>query len=380
MDNQNRYLSAAQELFSYTQALRRDFHRNPELGFHEERTAGIVACELKELDFEVHTGIAKTGVVALIEGSKPGPVVMLRFDMDALPIAEETGADYASNYPGIMHACGHDGHTAVGLTVARLLAGMQHEFKGAVKLVFQPAEEGLGGAQGMIDEGVLLNPRPDFALGMHIWNEKPLGWMGITPGPVMAAGEIFKVELSGKGGHGAQPHLAVDPLIAAAHLITTLQTIVSREVSPLETAVVSVTMIHGGEAFNVIPPQANLEGTIRTFKTDVRQLVLERFRQIVGGIAETYRCKASIDLQSLTTAVNNDPIVTSRVIRIAEYMFPEASIDQDFRTMGSEDMSHFLDEIPGCFYFLGSANSASGLMPHITILLLISMNRFYQTR
>ncbi len=318
MDNPERFNSAARELFLYSQMFRRDFHRHPELGFREVRTAGIIAHELDEFGLEVYRGIADTGVIALIEGSAPGPVVMLRFDMDALPIIEQTGADYASATPGIMHACGHDGHTAVGLTVARLLSGMQGEIAGTVKMIFQPAEEGLGGADRMIQEGALENPKPDFALGLHIWNEKPVGWLGISPGPVMAASEIFKVEITGKGGHAALPHLAVDPLIAASQIVNSLQTIVSREVSPLDLAVVSVTMLHGGDAFNVIPEQATLQGTIRTFDPMIRQQVLERFVTVVRAVADSCRCKVSIEVQPLTSAVCNDSYVTNRVLKISE--------------------------------------------------------------
>ena len=199
------FLAEAQELFKYTQTMRRDFHRHPELGFQEVRTAGVVAGELNALGLEVTAGIAETGVVALIEGEHPGPVLLLRFDMDALPILEDSQAPYVSENHGVMHACGHDGHTAVGLTVARLLNNHRQEMAGTVKLVFQPAEEGLGGAARMISEGALQNPRPDYSLAMHVWNDRPVGWVGASPGPVMAAAEIFSVRLTGKGGHGAAP-------------------------------------------------------------------------------------------------------------------------------------------------------------------------------
>ena len=197
------FLSEANQLFETTRALRRDFHLHPELGFQEVRTAGIVGRELHELGLEVSSGIAETGVVALIEGGRPGPAALLRFDMDALPVQEETGAEYASQTPGVMHACGHDAHTAIGLTVARLLHAHRQELAGTVKLVFQPAEEGLGGAERMIAAGVLQDPRPAFSLALHVWNERPFGWVGVTAGPVMAAAEIFRLRLLGKGGHGS---------------------------------------------------------------------------------------------------------------------------------------------------------------------------------
>jgi amidohydrolase len=227
------FVSEAQSLFEYSQSLRRDFHAHPELGFQEVRTAGIVARELNTLGLEIQTGIAGTGVVALLKGAKSGPVILVRADMDALPIVEETGAIYASQNPGVMHACGHDGHTAILLTVARMLHAHRHEFAGTVKFMFQPAEEGLGGAEKMIEGGVLENPEVDVALGLHIWNERPVGWFGIANGPAMAGAEIFKIKVVGKGGHGAAPHLALDPVLVAAQIVTALQGIVARNVAPL---------------------------------------------------------------------------------------------------------------------------------------------------
>lgn len=364
-------LEQAQELFPYTQALRRDFHQNPELGFQEARTAGVVAETLTRLGLEVRRGVGQTGVVALLEGTKAlagverRPVVMLRFDMDALPIQEETGAEYASRIPGVMHACGHDGHVAIGLTVARLLVERRAELRGTVKFVFQPAEEGAGGAKAMVEAGVLENPRPDYALGLHLWNEKPVGWLGAMEGPLMAAAEKFNLRLRGRGGHGATPHLTIDPLVAAAHVITGLQSIVSRNVPPLKTAVLSVGAVHGGQAFNVIPQEVELQGTIRTFEPGVRDLVLVRFCQVVETVAAAYGCKAEIDLQSITPAVINDSEVTGLVQAVAESLFSQMTLDRHCPTMGSEDMAYFLQEVPGCFFFVGSANPARGLdAPH----------------
>jgi amidohydrolase len=354
-------LKEASDLFEYTQTLRRDFHRHPELGFKEVRTAGIVARELQSLGLEVSTGIAETGVVALVEGTKPGPTTLVRFDMDALPIQEQTGAEYASQTPGVMHACGHDGHTAIGLTVARLLNAHREELAGTVKLVFQPAEEGLGGAKRMIDEGVLENPRPNRTLALHVWNEKPFGWLGIVPGPVMAAAETFRVVLTGKGGHGAAPHQTIDPVLAAAHLVTALQSIVSRNVAPLDTAVVTVATLRGGEAFNVIPSEVELKGTIRTFLPQVRQRVVERFNQIVQGTAGTFGCQAQVELASLTPALVNDPQITARIQDLVKNLLPEAELSVTDRTMGSEDMAFMLEQVPGCFMFIGSANPDKGL-------------------
>jgi len=359
------FIQEAREHFAYTRDLRRDFHRNPELAFHEIRTAGVVARELKSLNLEVSTGIARTGVVALLEGAKPGPAVLLRFDMDALPIQEDTGAEYASQNPGVMHACGHDGHTAIGLTAARILQKYRQDLAGTLKFVFQPAEEGFYGAATMVAEGVMENPKIDLTLALHLWNNKPLGWLGITAGPVMAAADIFKVTLTGKGGHGAIPDLAVDPVLTSAQVITALQSIVSRNVSPLQTAVVSVTMVRGGDAFNIIPSEVALQGTIRTYEKQVRESVLSHFHQIVTQVAGAMGCQSEIEITPLSPAVINDPGITRHVERTATRIFPDNQIDSAFRTMGSEDMSEMMEKVPGCYFFIGSANPEKGFnTPH----------------
>jgi amidohydrolase len=361
------YLTEAQELFEYTQSLRRDFHMHPELGFHEVRTAGIVAKELNALDMEVTTGVAKTGVVAMLEGAKPGPVVLIRFDMDALPVSEQTGAGYASTNAGTMHACGHDGHTAIGLTVAKILHAHRDQLAGSVKFVFQPAEEGtcgeeIGGNQMMIREGVLENPKPDLALSLHLWNDKPLGWLGVAGGPVMAGAEHFKITVTGKGGHAAMPQQTVDPLLAASQIVTALQSIVSRNVGPLETAVVSVTMLHAGDAFNVIPQEVKLEGTIRTFELDVRETVLRRFDEIVHGVSKAMGCTVEIEMKRLTPALINADEFAQRVQESTRAILPDAELDTSgYLTMGAEDMAFMLEKVPGCYFFVGSANDKKNL-------------------
>ena len=355
------FIGEARELSPYTRELRRDFHRNPELGFQEVRTAGIVARDLMKLGLEVSTGVGKTGVVATLEGAQPGPVLLVRFDMDALPIQEETGAEYASQTPGVMHACGHDGHTAIGLTVARMLDAHKSELGGTVKFVFQPAEEGIGGAQAMVADGVLENPKPDRCLSLHLWNDKPLGWIGVTAGPAMSASDRFTVRIVGRGGHGASPYLTIDPVVAGAQVISALQNIVSRNVNPLESAVVTVTSMIGGEAFNVIPETVELRGTIRTFKPEIRKIVLERFDQIASGVANAMGCQAEVDLQPVTPAVVNDPKLAQQVYQVAKEVFPEADISTQERTMGSEDMSFMMEDIPGCYFFIGSADHERGL-------------------
>jgi amidohydrolase len=355
-------LSEAVALFDYTSHLRRDFHIHPELGFQEYRTAGIVADELKIIGLEVTTGVAGTGVVAMIEGAQPGPVVLVRADMDALPITEETGASYASKNPGVMHACGHDAHTAVLLTVAHLLHTHREELSGSVKLIFQPAEEGLGGAEKMVAAGVLDNPKVDYALALHVWNERPIGWIGISNGPSMAGGEIFKVKVIGKGGHGAAPHLAVDPILGASQIVVALQAISARNVPPLQSAVVSVCTIHGGETFNVIPPAIEMTGTIRTFEPGIRAQVLDRFEKTVRSVAEGLGCQVEIDIQRLTPAVINNTPIANLVQEAARTILPQAQIDaSNYVTMGSEDMAYIMEKVPGCFFFIGSANPEKNL-------------------
>jgi amidohydrolase len=357
----NSILQEAQSLFQFTQNLRRDFHRHPELGFQEVRTAGVIARELNNLGLEVTTGVGKTGVVAVLESTRPGPEILLRFDMDALPITEATEAEYASENQGVMHACGHDGHVAVGLTVARMLNEHRDEWAGTVKLVFQPAEEGLGGAEAMIADGVLANPRPDLTLALHLWNEKPLGWLGIAPGPVMAASEIFAIHITGKGGHAAAPHTTIDPVLAAAQAVNALQGIVARNVAPLQSAVISVTMIHAGDAFNIIPQTVEMQGTIRTFDPEVRSRVLERFNQVVNNVTQAFECKAEIDLRSITPAVVNDPEITLRVRQVAENQQLCSDMPLIWSTMGSEDMAFMMQGIPSCYFFVGSSNPKKGL-------------------
>jgi amidohydrolase len=352
----------AEELFLYTQKHRRDFHAHPEIGFQEVRTAGIVAEELNALSIEVTSGIAKTGVVGIIEGKEPGPVLLIRFDMDALPITEETGVPYVSQTPGVMHACGHDGHTAIGLTVAKILHKYRDQWKGTVKLVFQPAEEGLGGARLMVEEGVLENPRPDYSLSMHVWNDRATGQIATTPGPAMAAAEMFSITVTGKGAHGASPHLGQDPIVAASQVVTAIQSIVSRNVDPLETAVVSITAINGGTAFNIIPPKVEMKGTVRTFLPEVREKVHRRLREIVAGVAESLECQATIVIENVTPAVINDANLTQLVNQVRREVLPNSEDISGLRTMGSEDMAYMMTDIPGCYIFVGSKNDSKELI------------------
>jgi len=363
----NNFLQQAQELFPYTQTLRRDFHMHPELGFTEIRTGGIVAKELETLGIEVTKGVGKTGVVGLIEGARPGPTILLRFDMDALPITEDTGAEYSSTNPGIMHACGHDGHTAIGLTVAKMLHAHREELSGNIKLCFQPSEEGfngeeMGGNLMMIRDGVLEGPKVEKSLSLHLWNDKPLGWINISKGPVMAGAELFTIKLTGKGGHGAAPDTTIDPIVAAAQMITALQTITSRNVPPLKSCVVSVTSVHSGTTFNVIPQTAELLGTIRTFDLEVRKTVLERFNQIVRSTAEAMGCAVEFETKRVTPAVLNNDGVTASVLESARALLPNIQVDtENYITMGAEDMGFMQEKVDGCYFMIGSANAEKNL-------------------
>lgn len=353
------FLQQAQALYSFTRSLRRDLHMHPELGFREIRTGGIVAKELEALGLEVTKGVGKTGVIGLLEGAKPGPTLMLRFDMDALPITEDTGAEYSSRNPGVMHACGHDGHVAIGLTVAKMLREHRDELAGTIKFCFQPSEEGtngeeMGGAEMMIRDGVLDAPKVDMSLGLHLWNEKPLGWVSAAGGPVMAGAEIFSIRVTGRGGHGAIPDRAVDPIVAAAQMVGALQTIVSRNVPPLETAVVSVTNMHGGTAFNVIPQSVTLEGTIRTFKKEMRQKVWERMEQIAHGVASAMGCQAEVSLKRITPALVNNESLTAKIQNTIRRVLPSADLDLNYQTMTAEDMAFIQEKVPGCYFFVGS--------------------------
>ena len=344
---------------------RRDLHQHPELGFEEVRTAGIVAAELSRLGLEVQTGVGKTGVVGILKGTTAGPTVLVRADMDALPVQEENTTEYVSQSPGKMHACGHDGHTTIALAVAELLSAHRAALAGRVKFVFQPAEEIGRGAQAMIDDGVLMDPAPDVALGLHLWNEVSIGSVALIDGPMMAAAGDFSIRITGRGGHGGLPHEAQDPIVAASQIVTALQTIVSRNVRPTEVAVLSVTEFKAGDSFNVIPPDARLRGTIRAFSTDMIALLEQRMRAIAAGIAEALGCSAEVHVEQLTLPVVNSPEVNARLRRVFADVAPEIAIIDDYRTMAAEDMSYFLEAVPGTFFFVGSANPGRDLdYPH----------------
>ncbi|MEE8390892.1 MAG: amidohydrolase [Anaerolineae bacterium] len=365
MSHRANFKAEAEALREQLVAWRRDFHIHPELGFQEHRSAGIIADRLRELGYQVQTGVAHTGVVGLLKGKQPGPVVMVRFDMDALPITEENETEYVSQTQGVMHACGHDAHMAMGLGVATLMAQHRDEMAGTLKLVFQPGEEGMNGAEMMVQEGVLENPRPDLFLSTHVWSDKPVGTIDVTPGAVMAAADRWTCTVRGKGGHGAMPHQTVDPIVATAQIVTALQTIVSRNVSPLETAVVTVGSVHGGDAFNVIPAQVELTGTIRTYSPQVKEMVWRRVREVIEGVAAACGVEAELEIVILTPAVINTVEVAEVVRAAAEAVIGPENVFSGERTMGSEDAAFFMQDVPGCYFFVGAANAERGLnAPH----------------
>ncbi len=345
---------------------RRHLHQRPELGFREVQTAAFVVSKLQEWGIAHQSGIAQTGVVAVIEGDRPGPVLGIRADMDALPIQEANEVPYRSQHDGVMHACGHDGHTAIALGLAHYLAHHRDRFRGTVKLIFQPAEEGPGGAKPMIEAGALQNPSLDAIIGLHIWNNLPLGTVGVRSGPLMAAVELFRCTILGKGGHGALPHQTVDSIVVSAQIVNALQTIVARNVNPIESAVVTVGELHAGTAMNVIADTARLSGTVRYFSPQYDGFFKDRIEQTVAGICQGFGAQYDLDYWKLYPPVVNDPAIADLVRSVASAVVETpAGIVPECQTMGGEDMSFFLQEVPGCYFFLGSANLSQNLAyPH----------------
>ena len=345
---------------------RRRFHQRPELSFKEQLTSEFISQKLTEMGIKHQTKIAKTGVVATIEGTHPGPVLAIRADMDALPIQEENEVSYRSQHNGIMHACGHDGHTAIALGTAYYLAKHRQDFRGTVKIIFQPAEEGPGGAKPMIEEGVLQNPDVDAIIGLHLWNNLPLGTVGVRSGALMAAVECFRVQIHGRGGHGAMPHQTVDSILVSANIVNALQTIVARNVNPLDSAVVTVGELHAGSALNVIADSAKMSGTVRYFNPALEDFIGKRIKEIIAGVCQSHGATYELDYWQLYPATINDAIMAELVRSTAiEVVETPAGVVPECQTMGGEDMSFFLQEVPGCYFFLGSANPEKGLAyPH----------------
>ena len=329
---------------------RRDIHAHPELGFEEERTAAIVAQKLESFGIPVHRGLAKTGVVGVLEGAPGEGAIALRADMDALPILEGNHVAHRSTNDGTMHACGHDGHTTMLLGAARYLAETRN-FAGTVYFVFQPAEEGLGGGEAMVKEGLFERFPAEAVYGMHNWPGMPPGEIAVRTGPMMAACDEFEITVEGTGAHGAMPHLGLDPVVASAQIVTGLQSIVARNVDPLESGVVSVTMIHGGDAFNVIPQSVELAGTVRTFKPEVRETIAAGIERIAESTAAAFGAKATVKVEGRFPATVNTGDETDRAEAAAQAVVGAERVHRDVAPcMGSEDFAYMLQARPRQLY------------------------------
>jgi amidohydrolase len=345
-------------------ATRRDLHAHPELGFEEVRTSGLVAARLRALGLEPRTHVGRTGVLARIAGGRPGKTVLLRADMDALPIHEENDVPYRSQAPGRMHACGHDCHTSILLGVAKRLVAEARETKGDVVLCFQPAEElggPKGGAEAMILDGALEWAKADAAFGLHVWQDLPLGLVGVTAGPWMAAVDEFTVTFKGRGAHAAMPQAGRDPILALTHAVTALQSLASRNADPLKELVVSVTQLRAGSAFNIIPETAWMNGTIRVFDRDLWARIPRDFERVVRGVAAALDCEADVLYERGNKPTVNDPAMCAFARAAAASVVGEANVRADVRTMGGEDFSAILERVPGVFIAIGSRNESRGL-------------------
>jgi amidohydrolase len=340
-------------------AWRRDIHAHPELGFQESRTADLVARQLEAWGLEVHRGVGRTGVVGTLRAGRGHRSLGLRADMDALPIAEANTFDHRSQHAGVMHACGHDGHTAMLLGAARYLSQTKR-FSGVVHFIFQPAEEGLGGAKAMVDDGLFERFPCEAIFGMHNRPSLEVGRFAVRAGPMMAGGAFFDIRITGKGAHGARPETSVDAALAAAQVAVSLQSIVSRNVPPVETAVLSVTRIHAGDAYNVIPQTATLGGTVRAFSRDVMKLVEASMRRVASGTAAAFGATAEVDFRELFIPTVNDPREAEFAARICTELVGAANVNrQPPLIMASEDFSYMLERVPGCYINIGNG-SANG--------------------
>lgn len=345
--------------------MRRDFHRRPEPGFQEVETSKVVAKRLEEYGLEVRTGIAKTGVVGVLRGSREGRTIIVRADMDALTVKEQTGLEFASENEGVMHACGHDGHMTIGLTTARILSEHRDEIKGNVKFVFQPAEEGPGGAKPMIEEGVMEDPKVDAAIGLHLWNYLPIGKVTVRSGPVFASMDSMKIKIKGKGGHGAIPHEAVDSIVVSSQVVTALQTIVSREIAPLAPSVVTIGTIKGGYGFNIIADVVEMDGTARALDVELQKKLPERIERIIKGVTSGMRADYEFDYTFHYPVTINDEAMTQLIEEVSATVVGQENVVVFEGTMGGEDMAFYLREVPGCYFCVGSSNKEKGLdQPH----------------
>jgi len=343
---------------------RRDIHAHPELGFHETRTSDIVAAKLKAFGMDVHRGLGKTGVVGVLKAGKSPRTLGLRADMDALPIEEANTFGHRSTNAGVMHACGHDGHTTMLLGAAKYLAETRN-FDGTVNFIFQPAEEGMGGAKAMVDEGLFEKFPCEAIFGMHNRPSLPVGQFNVKAGPMMAGGAFFDIMVTGKGSHGARPETGVDSALVAAQIAVSLQSIVSRNVRPIDTAVVSVTKIHAGDAYNVIPQTARLGGTARAFSSDVMARLESSMKRIAKGVAESHGATAEVDFRVLFAPTVNNPAEAEFAAKICTELVGEKNVHRNpDLVMGSEDFSYMLERVPGCYINIGNGPGEGGCEVH----------------
>ncbi|MEW5785584.1 MAG: M20 family metallopeptidase [Bacillota bacterium] len=340
---------------------RRDFHRHPELELQCDRTAEVVSRQLQRLGLEVKTGLAGSGVTGLLTGSRPGPVVALRLDMDALPLEEQTGLPFASTHNGVMHACGHDGHTAIGLGVATILAGLKEALPGSIKFIFQPGEEFPGGAKIMIEEGALADPAPEAIFGAHIFPGLPMEKIGLCYGTMTSRNDEFFITLKGVGGHGAYPHNCKDPIVAAGHLILGIQNIVSRSINPLEPLVITIGAINGGAGCNVIPEKISLKGTIRSINEEIRKTAHERLRQVLEGIKTGQGVHYDLEIIPGDPPLKCDQDLTRFVEEeLGRLISPEDLIHISSPSLGAEDFAFYSELIPAVYLRLGSYDAVNG--------------------
>ena len=334
-------------------AWRRHFHQHPETGFEEHETGRYIVEQLQGIDVEIQHPVAQTGVVALMSNGD-GPTIALRADMDALPIQETGDVPYKSTRDGVMHACGHDAHMATLLGTATALDQLRDQWHGTIKFIFQPGEEGFAGAKQMIDDGVLKDPQVAAIFGLHVWNYQDYGTVGVKPGPTLAAADEFEITVTGTGGHAALPQQTVDIILVAAQLVVALQSIVSRNLDPLESGVVSIGMIRGGQTFNVIPTEVLLKGTARAMREEDRLLIKARIGEICQGVASTYGAAINLNYHDSYPPTINDAQMSSLVLEAARVVVGDGA-GPPFLSMGGEDMAFYLQEVPGCFFFVGSA-------------------------
>jgi amidohydrolase len=354
----------AQALAPTTIAVRRDLHQHPEIAFEEVRTMGVIEQRLRALGLSPRSGLGGTGVVAVWDSGRAGPTVLARADIDALPVPDEKGVDYASSIPGKCHACGHDGHTAVLLSVAEVLLARADELRGRIVFVFQPAEEIVRGAEAMLRDGALEGITVDHVTGLHLSSAAATGSVVLRAGPAMAATDTFTIVVHGKGGHAAKPDETIDPVIIAAQLVLNLQSLVSRETDPVDQAVISVTSIHGGTAFNIIPESVELKGTLRTFQAATRATLRRRILEVAAGVATTNRARVSSEWKEGSPAVVNDTDATARMRAVAERIVGSEKVIDGNPIMGGDDMALWLQQAKGCYFFVGASGGEASSWPH----------------